>query len=122
MQYYCRRSQDSAWNANCNEAGKKGIIMAQSGAHPKIVLLKGNGPIIINSEMMELITITLSHGLVGLPLKDLKADRVVIVSDLEAFWEIHKTIRDKPCCFVYSYETLDEEDLKRITAQSIEFI
>lgn len=96
--------------------------MAKSGARPKIVLLKGNGPIIINSEMMELITITLSHGLVGLPLKDLKADRVVVVKDLEAFWEIHKKIKDKPCCFVYSYDTLDDEDMKRIKAESIEFI
>jgi len=38
---------------------------------PKIILLKGNGPIIIN-EMMELITISLSHGMIGLPLKDLE--------------------------------------------------
>ena len=96
--------------------------MQKNSTHPKIILLKGNGPIIINSEMMELITITLSHGLVGLPLKELSAERVVIVRELEDFWEIHKKIKDKPCCFVYSYEALDDEDLKRIKAESIEFI
>jgi hypothetical protein len=96
--------------------------MQKSSKRPKVVLLKGNGPIIINSEMMELITITLSHGMVGLPLKDLKADRVIIVKDLEAFWDIHKTVKEKPCCFVYSYDELDEEDMKLIKSESIEFI
>ena len=96
--------------------------MQKNSLRPKIVLLKGNGPIIINSEMMELITITLSHGMVGLPLKDLKAEKVVIVKDLDAFWDIHKTVKEKPCCFVYSYEELDDEDLKLIKAESIDFI
>ena len=96
--------------------------MSKSSARPKIVLLKGNGPITINSEMMELITITLSHGMVGLPLKELRAEKVVIVKDLEAFWDIHKTIKNKPCCFVYSYEPLDDEDLKRIKADSVDFV
>jgi len=94
----------------------------QNRKHPKIVLLKGNGPIIINSEMMELITITLSHGLVGLPLEELRAEKVMIVKDLDAFWEIHKTVKEKPCCFVYSYDTLDEEDLKRIHSDTVSFI
>ncbi|HHH72202.1 MAG TPA: hypothetical protein ENL04_00035, partial [Sulfuricurvum sp.] len=80
---------------------------------------KGNGPIIINSEMMELITITLSHGMVGLPLKELKAERVIVVNDLETFWDIHKTIKEKPCCFVYSYEGLDEADMQRVKAEDI---
>ena len=94
----------------------------QTSSRPKIVLLKGNGPIIINSEMMELITITLSHGMVGLPLKDLKAEKVIIVKELEAFWDVHKKIKEKPCCFVYSYDDLDDEDLKRIKAENIEVL
>jgi len=96
--------------------------MQKNSRRPKIILLKGNGPITINSEMMELITITLSHGLIGLPLKDLRAERVLIVKDLETFWEIHKTVKAKPCCFVYSYEELDDEDLKRITSDNIDFV
>lgn len=98
---------------------KKGFSVQKSSGHPKIILLKGNGPIIINSEMMELITITLSHGMVGLPLKDLKAEKVIIVKDLDAFWEIHKTVKEKPCCFVYSYEALDDEDMKRIKSDDM---
>ena len=94
----------------------------QENKHPKIVLLKGNGPITINSEMMELITITLSHGMIGLPLKSLRAETVYIVDDLQNFWEIHKEIKEKPCCFLYSYEKLEEEDIKRITSEKINFI
>ena len=96
--------------------------MQKSNTYPKVVLLKGNGPITINSEMMELFTITLSHGLVGLPLKDLRAERVMIVDDLEKFWEIHKTVKEKPCCFVYSYEPLDDEDLKLIKSDTISYL
>ena len=96
--------------------------MQKSSAYPKVVLLKGNGPISANSEMMELFTITTAHGLIGLPLKSLRADNVYIVNDLDEFWEIHKKIKEKPCCFVYSCETLDEEDMKRITAESISFV
>lgn len=96
--------------------------MKKNGQHPKIILLKGNGPITINNEMMELFTITLSHGLVGLPLKELHAEKVYIVKELETFWEIHKTIKEKPCCFIYSYETLDDEDIKRIKANEINYI
>lgn len=88
--------------------------------HPKIVLLKGNGPITINSEMMELIAITLSHGMIGLPLKDLRAEKVYIVDDMQRFWDIHKQIKDKPCCFLYCEQGLDEDDLRHITAETIE--
>jgi len=88
---------------------------------PKIILLKGNGPITINGEMMELFTITLAHGLVGLPLKSLRAEKVYIVNDLETFWEIHKTVKEKPCCFVYSYEALDEGDLERISSEELHY-
>ena len=90
--------------------------------HPKIILLKGNGPITINSEMMELFTITTSHGLIGLPLKSLHASTVYIVNDLEQFWDIHKTVKEKPCCFIYSYDKLDEEDLKKIKSSEIKYI
>jgi hypothetical protein len=96
--------------------------MQKSSPRPKVILLKGNGPITINGEMMELFTITLAHGLVGLPLKSLHAEKVYIVEDMDAFWEIHKTIKEKPCCFVYSYEKLDDEDLKLIKSDSIGFI
>jgi hypothetical protein len=90
--------------------------------YPKVVLLKGNGPITVNSEMMELITITLSHGLIGLPLKSLRAERVYIVNDMKKFWEVHKEIKERPCCFVYSNEPLEEEDLKLIKAETIGFV
>ena len=96
--------------------------MKKSSKHPKIILLKGNGPITINNEMMELFTITLSHGLVGLPLKSLNAQKVYIVEDLDKFWDIHKTIKEKPCCFVYSYEPLDEEDISLIKANEISYL
>lgn len=94
----------------------------QNKKRPKVVLLKGNGPIIINSEMMELITITLSHGLVGLPLEELRAEKVFIVKDMETFWEIHKQVKEKPACFVYSYDELDEEDIKLIKSESISYL
>ena len=90
--------------------------------HPKIVLLKGNGPITINSEMMELIAITLSHGMIGLPLKNLRAEKIYIVDDMQRFWDIHKQIRDKPCCFLYCEQGLDEDDLRCITAETIEHV
>ncbi len=90
--------------------------------HPKIILLKGNGPITINSEMMELFTITTSHGMIGLPLKSLHANRVYIVDDLTKFWDIHKTIKEKPCCFIYSYDKLSKEDLNKIKSSEIHYI
>ncbi len=96
--------------------------MKKQNSHPKIILLKGNGPITVNSEMMELFTITLAHGMVGLPLKSLHAENVYILSNLEKFWEIHKTIKEKPCCFIYSYETLEGDDLGLIHSQNIKYI
>jgi len=93
-----------------------------SAKHPKIVLLKGNGGITINNEMMELFTITTSHGMIGLPLKSLHAHTVYIVDELERFWEIHKEIKAKPCCFIYSYEKLTSEDLAMIKANEIKEI
>lgn len=87
--------------------------------NPKIVLLKGNGPITINGEMMELITITLSHGLIGLPLKNLRAEKIYIVKDKERFWTIHKEIKEKPCCFVYCDEELNKDDLELIHCGAI---
>jgi len=96
--------------------------MLQKSYYPKVILLKGNGPITINSEMMELITITLSHGLIGLPLKDLRAQTVYIVNDMETFWQVHKSIKEKPCCFIYCNEELDEEDMQLIHADVIKFI
>jgi hypothetical protein len=87
--------------------------------NPKIIFLKGNGPVTINNEMMELFTITTSHGLIGLPLKSLHAHKVYILNDLEQFWEIHKIIKEKPACFLYSYEGLNDMDLLNITAEKI---
>lgn len=87
--------------------------------YPKVILLKGNGPITINSEMMELFTITTSHGLIGLPLKSLRAEKIYIINDLNKFWNIHKEIKDKPCCFMYSYEDLEKQDLDNIICKDI---
>lgn len=50
---------------------------------PKVILLKGNGGITINNEMMELLTITLAHGCIGLPLKALYAENVYVVEERE---------------------------------------
>lgn len=80
----------------------------------KVILLKGNGGITINNEMMELLTITLAHGCIGLPLKSLYAENVYIIENRGTFNEIHKQIKEKPCCFVYGIDGLDEEDIKRI--------
>lgn len=88
----------------------------------KVVLLKGNGPISINSELMELYTITTAHGLIGLPLKSLRADNIYIISDFEEFKTIEKEITDRPCCFVYSYEKLEHSDYEKITAGKMTFI
>jgi len=87
--------------------------------YPKLIWLKGNGPITINSEMMELFTITTSHGMIGLPLKSLHAQRVYIIQDIEKFFEIHKVIKEKPCCFIYSEQELSSEDLKLIICDEI---
>jgi hypothetical protein len=93
--------------------------MSHPQPRPKIVLLKGNGPITINSEMMELFTITLSHGMIGLPLKSLRAQNVCLVDDLDVFWDVHKQVKERPCCFLYSYEPLNDGEMARIKADSI---
>lgn len=89
---------------------------------PKVILLKGNGGITINNEMMELLTITLAHGCIGLPLKALYAENVYVVEEREYFNEIHKQIKEKPCCFVHGIDGLEPEDLERIKAQRITFV
>ena len=96
--------------------------MAPTTTPLKVILLKGNGGITINNEMMELLMITLAHGCIGLPLKALYAENVYIVENREKFNEIHKHIKEKPCCFVYGIDGLDEEDIKRIYAQSVTFV
>jgi len=90
--------------------------------NPKIILLKGNGPITINNEMMELFTITTSHGCIGLPLKSLHADNIYILRELETFWKIHKEIKSKPACFIFSYEGINDLDLLKITSKNIKVI
>lgn len=84
---------------------------------PKVILLKGNGPISINNELVELQPVTTAHGAIGFPLKSLRAEKVYLIHEIETFWEIHKTIKDKPCCFIYSYDGLDETDREKIVSQ-----
>jgi hypothetical protein len=87
--------------------------------NPKIILLKGNGPVSINSELLELYPVTTCHGAIGFPLKSLRTDKVYIVKSLDEFWQIEKKIKDRPCCFLYSYEELKSEDLQKIHALDI---
>lgn len=89
---------------------------------PTVILLKGNGPISINNELMELITITTSHGFIGFPLKQLRAQKVVTLTDYDRFLTIEKEITTKPCCFVFSYEKLLEKDLELIKAEELEVL
>lgn len=89
---------------------------------PKVVLLKGNGPISINSELLELYPATTCHGAIGFPLKTLRADNVYVIASLEQFWSIEKEIKEKPACFVYAYEGLTNEDLEKIHAPSIQHL
>lgn len=85
--------------------------------HPKVVLLKGNGPISINNELVELHPVTTAHGAIGFPLKSLRAENICMVSSSDLFWESHKLFDLKPCCFVYAYETLEERDQEKIVAE-----
>ena len=87
--------------------------------NPKIILLKGNGPVSINSELLELYPVTTCHGAIGFPLKSLRAEKVYIINNLDRFWEIEKTIKDRPCCFLFSYEKLEKEELEKIHALEI---
>lgn len=89
---------------------------------PKVILLKGNGPVSINNELLELYPATTCHGAIGFPLKSLRADNIYLVEDLERFWSIEKEIKQKPACFVYAYDSLDDEQLKKLHAPSIQTI
>lgn len=87
---------------------------------PTVILLKGNGPISINNELMELITITTSHGFTGFPLKQLRAQKVIALTNYDKFLTIEKEITEKPCCFVFSYDKLEDKDLEFIKAEEFE--
>jgi hypothetical protein len=89
---------------------------------PTVILLKGDGPISINNELMELITITTSHGFIGFPLKQLRAQKVVTLRDYDRFLTIEKEITVKPCCFVFSYDKLEDKDLELIKADEFEIL
>lgn len=91
-------------------------------AKPTVILLKGNGPISINNELMELITITTSHGFIGFPLKQLRAQKVIALTDYDRFLTIEKEILAKPCCFVFSYGKLEDKDLEFIKAEELEIL
>lgn len=90
--------------------------------NPTIILLKGNGPVSVNNELLELIPVTTCHGAIGFPLKSLRADNVYIVDSLDKFWNIDKSIKEKPCCFLYAYEKLDAKELKKIHAPKINIV
>ena len=89
---------------------------------PAVILLKGNGPVSINNELMELITITTSHGFIGFPLKQLRAQKVIVLTDYERFLNIEKEITTKPCCFIFSFNSLNSHDLGLINAEEIDFL
>ena len=89
---------------------------------PTLVLLKGNGPISINNELMELITITTSHGFIGFPLKQLRAQKVIALTNYDRFLTIEKEISAKPCCFVFTYDKLQDKDLELIKAEELEIL
>ena len=89
---------------------------------PTGILLKGNGPISINNELMELITITTAHGFIGFPLKHLRAQKVVTPRDYDRFLTIEKEFTTKPCCFVFSYDQLEAKDLELIKTDELEIL
>ncbi len=89
---------------------------------PTLILLKGNGPISINNELMELITITTSHGFIGFPLKQLRAQKVIALTNYDRFLTIEKEIFAKPCCFVFTYDKLQDKDLELIKADELEIL
>jgi hypothetical protein len=86
---------------------------------PTVILLKGNSPISINNELMELITITTSHGFIGFPLKQLRAQKVIALTDYDRFLTIEKEFFAKPCCFVFSYNALESKDLELIKTEEL---
>ena len=87
-----------------------------------LILLKGNGPISINNELMELITITTSHGFIGFPLKQLRAQKVIALTNYDRFLTIEKEIFAKPCCFIFTYDKLQDKDLEVIKAEELEIL
>jgi hypothetical protein len=89
---------------------------------PTLILLKGNGPISINNELMELITITTSHGFIGFPLKQLRAQKVIALTNYDRFLTIEKEIFAKPCCFVFTYDKLEAKDLELIKAEELKIL
>lgn len=89
---------------------------------PTLILLKGNGPISINNELMELITITTSHGFIGFPLKQLRAQKVIALTNYDRFLTIEKEIFAKPCCFIFTYDKLQDKDLEVIKAEELEIL
>ena len=89
---------------------------------PTVILLKGNGPISINNELMELITITTSHGFIGFPLKQLRAQKVIALTNYDRFLTIEKEIFAKPCCFIFTYDKLQDKDLEVIKAEELEIL
>ena len=89
---------------------------------PTLILLKGNGPISINNELMELITITTSHGFIGFPLKQLRAQKVIALTNYDRFLTIEKEIVEKPCCFVFTYDKLEAKDLELIKADELKIL
>ena len=89
---------------------------------PTVILLKGNGPISINNELMELITITTSHGFIGFPLKQLRAQKIIALTNYDRFLTIEKEIFAKPCCFIFTYDKLQDKDLEVINAEELEIL
>ena len=89
---------------------------------PTLILLKGNGPISINNELMELITITTSHGFIGFPLKQLRAQKVIALTNYDRFLTIEKEIFAKPCCFIFTYDKLQDKDSELIKAEELEIL
>lgn len=89
---------------------------------PTIILLKGNGPVSINNELLELYPVTTSHGAIGFPLKSLRTQKIYVLDNLEEFFAIHKKIKDKPCCFLYSYTKLNKDDLEKINCEEILYL
>lgn len=89
---------------------------------PTLILLKGNGPISINNELIELITITTSHGFIGFPLKQLRAQKVIALTNYDRFLTIEKEIFAKPCCFIFTYDKLQDKDLEVIKAEELEIL
>jgi hypothetical protein len=89
---------------------------------PTVILLKGNGPISINNELMELITITTSHGFIGFPLKQLRAQKVITLTDYDKFLTIEKEITTKPCCFIFTYDKLEDKDLELVKAEELKIL